>query len=412
MFSFGSRPITTAAPTVSADSVRELQEITENFIKTYHSLEFKPLAISFSKQSSIVCAIEDTYSKSTVWHTANRIEEIIAKKLDEKDKEALRALRKTACKPELLKIDMPQLQNSFGYFLDKYTPPAENLRVITALKALSNFTTNYDFTFTAKDLLKIQTNMQTVCDAVKYHLREGADQLEEHLNHFTKKRIHPTEPRFQTAANYDDLQTLLSTLPDLITQEKITNLTHCFQTTPLAEIHQALENTKRSDVMCLYFEYVIRFANNLKAGGNIPYHTQALIPGIDSIKSDITFIITHINALSNQTFVVEDYNRLIFGTCEKISAIENDRGAFIKEKYEQLLTAPLEPARYKLYLLKPFDLWFQANAASEQKPYTIDKNGTFLFYAAGTPANERPVDEQINWRPKPQSSASSSSSSS
>ncbi|MES2204817.1 MAG: hypothetical protein V4496_06320 [Pseudomonadota bacterium] len=379
------------SPQVSDIVVHHLQNITREFTAAYQALALPSSSpISLPQEINVIFNMPtENYNKSNVTDYANIIDGVLEGRLDEIDEYHLNVIRQMVRElrndSKFSSSAQKKLQTLFYHFLNKYTALSENPKVKAELQTLNCFLTEYTVTFTLSELKKLHDAMSAIQEAAKHHVAT------EKLDRITSKYKAILEtPTLETLANrLPDTKNRTAAPPPLTSIQK-SQFETSFETTNLSDTHRILEKTNHGALTHLYFEYLL----NTKP----PVH-------LGDKKRIITFVIKHIDALSYQEeFNYRAYNRLIFEACSNISALEDNHGAFIKEKYAQLLKTPLEPAYFKLCLLKPFDVWFQENAPTEQKPYTINQKGTFLFYPAGTIANDKPLDEQANWRPKPKAS--------
>ena len=138
----------------------------------------------------------------------------------------------------------------------------------------------------------------------------------------------------------------------------------------LDNIHRSLTDQNKPELFRDYFEYAIS-ATAPVDGHPLPYH----LADIDLIEKDITFIIAHLDVLSNQLYNPL-YVRLLFGTCEKFSAIKQDGGAFIQAKFQQLLDVKVKEGIMKMPLLSPFRKWLDEHK-KPRECYTFNECESF-----------------------------------
>lgn len=169
--------------------------------------------------------------------------------------------------------------------------------------------------------------------------------------------LEPLHPHTgEEASDHKAVITKYTVLPPITSTQK-QQFWASFAITSLNDMHRILHEANHSDLMRIYFEYAIEARGKVYDDAcPIRYHLR----DIESIKQDITFIIAHLSALCDQK-VEAVFKSFIFTTCQQISVCENDGGAFIQEKYQQLRDVETGSRRINKYLLEPFTDWLLQN---------------------------------------------------
>lgn len=199
--------------------------------------------------------------------------------------------------------------------------------------------------------------------------------------------IEPKNKAGRVISDHKVVVAKFTALPPLTLEEKA-RFRECFRVTPLEKIHTILHESQHSDLIRTYLEFAIEATQSTENNDPvIPYH----LSDIGAIKSDIIFIIDHLYVLLGQTVDTRLYNRLIFGTCEKILAHENDNGQFIQDRFNQLLAVENVAPLVKSYLLKPFSEWLDENKIARCY-YGVRQNNTFFTHESNPIRSNSPID--------------------
>ncbi|MBP9726979.1 MAG: endonuclease/exonuclease/phosphatase family protein [Gammaproteobacteria bacterium] len=142
-------------------------------------------------------------------------------------------------------------------------------------------------------------------------------------------------------------------------------------------------------VLRAYFDYAIAATKQPAFQGDrsFPYHLKE----IELVKTDISFIVSHLGVLGGQANQVAPYRDLIFGTCEAIEALSDNNGEFMRFIYTQLLDENIRDVnKLKAALLSPFRQWLDDHNVPRER-YTLSGNESYFtvrklgFFAGSTP---------------------------